>query len=87
MGILAMHVDDFIFCGNDLFKKNMIAELKQIFKVGTHENGTFKFWRLGVRQTKDYYTPKSIFVIYIPKRHKERKVFEKKIMNKKRRHN
>ena len=30
MGILAMHVDD-VFRGNDLFQKNVIAELKKIF--------------------------------------------------------
>ncbi|GAB1599998.1 hypothetical protein Ahia01_000277300 [Argonauta hians] len=50
-GILAMHVDDFIFCGNDSFKKNVISELKKMFKVGTHENGTFKFMGLAVKQT------------------------------------
>ena len=53
MGILAMHVDDFIFCGNDSFQKNVISELKKTFKVGTHESGTFKFLGLGVKQTKD----------------------------------
>ena len=41
MGILAMHVDDFIFCGNKTFQRNVISELKRI-KVGTHENGNFK---------------------------------------------
>ena len=53
MGILAMHVDDFIFDGNDTFQRNMISELKRIFKARTHENGTFKFWGLGVKQIKD----------------------------------
>ena len=39
------------------FRKNDIAELKKnIFKVGMHESGTFKFWGLGVRQTKDRIT-------------------------------
>ena len=53
MGILAMHIDDFIFCGNDLFHKNVISELIKISKVGMHENGTFKFWVLSFKQTKD----------------------------------
>ena len=53
MGILAMHVDKFVICGNDLFQKNVISELKKIFKVGLPESGTFKFLELGVRQTKD----------------------------------
>ena len=52
-GFLAMHVEDFIFCGNDLFKKYDLR-IEKIFKVGTHENGTFKLWGLGVRQTKDW---------------------------------
>ena len=44
MDILAMHVDDFIFCGNYLFQKYVIAELKKY--IGTHESGTFKFLQL-----------------------------------------
>ena len=48
MDILAMHVDNFLFCGNDFFQKNVIAELKKILKVGTHKSGTF--WGL---QSKD----------------------------------
>ena len=53
MDILAMYVDDFIFCGNDTFHRNRISELKRIFQVGRHKNRTFKFWGLGVKQTKD----------------------------------
>ena len=34
MGILAMHLDDFMFCGNDTFQMNVISEIKRIFKVG-----------------------------------------------------
>ena len=52
MGILTMHVNDFIFCGMT-FQMNVISELKRIFKVGTHENGTFKFWGFSVKQTKN----------------------------------
>ena len=29
IGILAMHADDFIFCENDTFQRNMILELKK----------------------------------------------------------
>ena len=36
MGILAMHVDDFVFCRNYLFQKNVIIELEKIFKFGMH---------------------------------------------------
>ena len=53
MGILAMYIDNIIFYGNDTFQRNVISESKRIFKFGTHENGTFKFLGLGVKQTKD----------------------------------
>ena len=53
MGILVMHIDNFIFCRNNTFQRNVISELKSILKVGTHENRTFKFWGLGVEETKD----------------------------------
>ena len=29
MGILAIYKDGFVFCGNDLFRKNLIAEVKK----------------------------------------------------------
>ena len=48
MGILAIYVEDFIFCGNYTFQRIVISELKRIFEVGTHENGVFKFWGLWV---------------------------------------
>ena len=49
MSILAIQVDHFIFCGNDLLQKNVIAELKKIFKVGMYEIGTLKFLGLVLR--------------------------------------
>ena len=52
-GILAMHLDDFIFCENYTFQRNVFSELKRIFKVGADENETFKFWGLDVKQTKN----------------------------------
>ena len=79
MSILTMQVDDFIFYGNDTFQRNVIFELKKIFKVGTHENGTFKFGGLGVKQTKDRITiyqnlyASFIFPIDIKKRRSFRK--------------
>ena len=68
MGILAMYVDNFIFCGNDIFQRNVISELKRIFKVGTHENGTFIFLELGVKQTKNgiNHYKQNLCLIYIP---------------------
>ena len=53
IGILAMHINDFIFCENDTFQRNMISELKRKFKFRILENGPFQFLRLGVKQMKD----------------------------------
>ena len=33
MGILEMYIDDFVFYGNDLFKKNVISEMKKYSKL------------------------------------------------------
>ena len=66
MGILAMHIDDLAFCGNNFFQENVIAELKKIFVVGMQESGTFKFWRLGVRQAKNGITiDQNLYVLSI----------------------
>ena len=67
------------FCGNDLFQKNLIAELKKYSKQECMkvEHLNFGVWMLG-KQKWDYYPPKSTCFIYIPNRYKERKVFEKK---------
>ena len=46
MGILAIHVDDFIFCGKDTFQRNVMLKFFKIFKVGT-----WKISGLGVNQT------------------------------------
>ena len=74
-----MHVDDFVFCGNDLFQKNVISELKKEFKVETHESETFKFLGLGFWQIKDGITiEQNLCFIYVLNRYIEIKVFEKK---------
>ena len=57
MGILAMLVDDFIFCGNDLFQKNVISELKKYSKLECMKVGQLNFG--------DFYQSKSICFIYI----------------------
>ena len=63
MGILAMHVYDFLFCGNDLFKKNEITGLK---KIRTHERRTFEIFGLGFRQIKDGITiDQNLYVSFI----------------------
>ena len=52
IGILVMHADHFIFRGNNTFQRNVISELKRIFKVGIYGNGTFQFLGLDFKQRK-----------------------------------
>ena len=52
IGILAMHVDDFVCSGNEYFEKDIISTLKKKFLVGTHEYGTFKYLGLNVIQSE-----------------------------------
>ena len=74
-----MHVDDFIYCRNDIFQRNVISVVKRKFKVGTHKNRTFKFFGLNVKLTKDGFTidqilyASSIFPVDIKKGRTSRK--------------
>ena len=44
MGILALHVDDFVFCGNYLFQENEIAGLKKYSKLERMKVEHLYFW-------------------------------------------
>ena len=50
-GILACHVDDFIFGGSDLFEEKVINKLKEKFQISQKENQAFKYIGLEVKQT------------------------------------
>ena len=50
-GILACHVDDFIFGGSDLFEEKVINKLKEKFQISQEENQAFKYIGLEVKQT------------------------------------
>ena len=56
IGILVMHVYDFIFCENYTFQRNVVSELKRIFKVGT-QKWNLQIFRIGCLANKrwDYY--------------------------------
>ena len=51
VGILACHVDDFSFAGNDWFQSKVIDEFKRRFQVKSHDVGSFKFLGLRVNQS------------------------------------
>ena len=53
MGILASHVDDFVFAGSKYFHNKVIAELKQSLLVSVHSTGTFKYLGMTIKQYDD----------------------------------
>ena len=51
IGILAMHVDDFVYGGSSAFEVTVIIEMKKKLRVGSHESGSFKYLGLNVKQS------------------------------------
>ena len=49
-GMLVSHVDDFAFCGDKSFEKKVIGDLRRIFRISTHDYGSFKYVGLDVFQ-------------------------------------
>ena len=52
-GILALHVDDLLFCGSLLFLKEIIHTIKIIFKISNEETEVFQHLGLEIEQTRD----------------------------------
>ena len=42
-GIFLMHVDDFLFAGSNNFRKFVINNLMEKYKMGKHQGGDFKY--------------------------------------------
>ena len=49
-GIVASHVDDFLWGGNKLFETNIIAKLKETFKISKEQRENFKHLGLEIQQ-------------------------------------
>jgi transposase InsO family protein len=78
IGLLACHVDDFTFCGNEKFQ-TIIRKLKDYLKIKEHHSGSFKYLGLNVSQSdqgvqvdQDLYIP-SICPIEIAPHQKSRR--------------
>ena len=78
-GILVSHVDDFAFCGNQQFHEKVIGGLKKIFKVNTHDYGSFKYVGLevcqnseGIQVNQDAYIDTIMPIDISPSRRKEK---------------
>ena len=52
MGVIAVHVDDMIFCGHKLFKQKVIAALKKKFRLSTEVELEFSYTGLDIKQTQ-----------------------------------
>ena len=51
-GIVASHVDDFLYCGSELFHSDVMQKLKSTFKIGDECSGDFKYVGLNIVQRK-----------------------------------
>ena len=52
-GVLAVHVDDFLWAGTHLFEKEVISRIRDVFSVGKEASESFKYLGLGLSQTND----------------------------------
>ena len=49
-GIIIAHVDDFMYGGNARFEREVIAELRKVFKISKEHSETFKYLGLNIKQ-------------------------------------
>ena len=50
-GIIAVHVDDFLWRGNDAFESTVIGNLRNTFQVGKEEASSFQYLGLRLQQS------------------------------------
>ena len=55
-GVMAVHVDDFLYCGSKEFKMKVITVLKTKFSISKVEFETFTHLGLEVKQNEDCIT-------------------------------
>ena len=49
-GIMAIHVDDFIYGGTSSFINNTVSHLRTLFKLGLEESGGMKYLGISISQ-------------------------------------
>ena len=52
-GVMALHVDDFEFCGTTEWQKRVVGSICAMFRISAYHKGTFKYVGLNIAQTKD----------------------------------
>ena len=55
-GVLAVHVDDFLFGGTELFKHTVIDKIKEIFDIRLESESVFQYVGLRIEQHNNYIT-------------------------------
>jgi len=50
IGLFLIHVDDFIYAGTKEFEDDVINHIKTAFKIGTENEGNFKYIGLNIKQ-------------------------------------
>ena len=54
IGVMALHVDDFLHCGTEEFVREVPRKLAAIFKMGRTEQKVFKYVGYNITQADDY---------------------------------
>ena len=55
-GVVALHVDDFLFGGTQSFLEEVIDKLRTIFLIGSEESNSFKYLGLNISEEEDCIT-------------------------------
>ena len=50
IGLICVHVDDFIWCGNEIFEEKVISRIQATMHVGTAYSSSFKYLGLELEQ-------------------------------------
>jgi hypothetical protein len=56
IGMLLLHVDDFLVCGNSEFKESVLKKITQKYTVSKHSSGSFKYIGVNISQEDDFIT-------------------------------
>lgn len=51
-GLFAVHVDDFLWAGNEILTNDILAKLRATFKIGSEESEQFKYLGLEIKHEK-----------------------------------
>lgn len=52
--ILAAHVDDFLYGGNEYFYRAILPKIRSVFQIGTEESSNMRYLGLSVKQTAEF---------------------------------